>query len=488
MSLLRTIHLTSIVLALVFSPIGTADTVETRDGDVYVGYVLETTSAELKLYTKVNNVETTLTLKHRDIASIKMGNIPEGYLRKSRDEATGTKPVDKPVPPTLSPETSENDGLESTSNRPTVVSKKPRYAVVPVHGTIGDEETGKAGGVYASGVKDALLWASRQKVDYIVFDINTNGGSVSEAEQIRDILKQHDSQFRYVAHIQKAISAALWIVVSCDDIFVSSDSATGAALSYSETSTGELQVDAKRNSAFAAILTSIAESKSHNSDVVRAMIMPEIELFTWKDQNSFLASGSNPPATANDVKKLDDKDQILTLTARQAAEIGFCRFTNQSIDKLSTLLNIAPWQKAGGYSEVAMGNAARARQGEFDSARKDADEVAHRSAKIKDVLATLDHLASTADRLDPTNFTYGYDTETGLFTPTGRREWQSHTDDAVRAWRTLIDALAAIENHEKRIKELDGERVSNRSALISFGTRADREIDRLRSTRDKLGI
>ena len=78
-------------------------------------------------------------------------------------------------------------------------------------------------------IKRTIAEAELNKIDAIIFDINTFGGRVDAATQIKDAILS--SEVTTIAFInRRAISAGALISLSCEKIFMTGGALIGAAI------------------------------------------------------------------------------------------------------------------------------------------------------------------------------------------------------------------------------------------------------------------
>lgn len=146
-------------------------------------------------------------------------------------------------------------------------------------------------------IKRVIKEAEQKKAQYIIFNINTFGGRVDAATQIKDAIL--DSKVKTIAFINKrAISAGALIALSCDKIIMVKGSSIGASTVVNET--GQKSSE-KYQSYMRAEMRSTAERTGRRTDVAQAMVDERII-----------------------VKDLaDDSTTLVTLTSEEAIKIGF---------------------------------------------------------------------------------------------------------------------------------------------------------------------
>ena len=354
-----------------------------------------------------------------------------------------------------------------------------RYWEIPLEGTFGVE-------IQASGVEDAIEKAIRQELQYVIFRINSDGGYVETAQRIAEIMQRHDDQLDYIAVVERGMSASIWVIFSCDYIFVSDDAALGGAVVYTtDRTTGDVSVDAKMNSAHAAVVAAAATAKGHSPVIVRAMMLPEAAAYAWKDSVGVAQIASERPTVENDaeVVTLDTKATVLTLTGNEAVEIGLGRPFDGDIDGIGASLGFSRWRKKSNYGRIAMERAYEAYRTSKAADQRLRNELQRRPALIRYINAnTKDAVAA-----DPDNFVYYYDvdpkTGTTYFTRDSWDRWYANTDAGIAAWQRVFSALRTLAKLEDAADRLGVERTSDAVDLEDHGRRAAREIDRLRGNR-----
>ena len=105
----------------------------------------------------------------------------------------------------------------------------------------------------------------------LILDINTPGGRVDAATEIRDAIMGAPKTLRTVAFIHpRAISAGAFISFACDLIFISKGGSIGAATPIALGGSGEAQpVDEKMVSYFRAEMATTARAKGRRGDIDR---------------------------------------------------------------------------------------------------------------------------------------------------------------------------------------------------------------------------
>ena len=154
---------------------------------------------------------------------------------------------------------------------------------VPIHGTI---DMG-----LPHYIQRVVNEAEENNANVIIFDIDTFGGRVDAATQIKDIIL--DSKVTTIAFVNKrAISAGALIALSCDSIFMTPGASIGAATA----------VDLQGNKASEKVISymreemaSTAEANNRSRGVATAMVDEELSI-------DFLLNMQGDTLTAKDVE------------------------------------------------------------------------------------------------------------------------------------------------------------------------------------------
>jgi membrane-bound serine protease (ClpP class) len=156
------------------------------------------------------------------------------------------------------------------------------------------------------------------KDDLVILDIDTFGGRIDAAAQIRDALLA--SQAKTVAFVHpRAISAGALIAFATDTIVMSTGGTMGAATPV-QIEGGKMQpVEAKVVSYFRKEMKATAEAKGRRGDIAEAMVDASVE-----------------------IPGLDGKDTTLTLTTAEALKYKVASFEANSLSEVCRLLHRPP--------------------------------------------------------------------------------------------------------------------------------------------------
>jgi len=449
---MRRVHALAAALSLLLTSLAAGDIVRMKDGREFVGVIKKETASTIVIDTKVANIRTMLTLRKSNIANVERGDPPPGFLD------------DEPAAPTTNrPDRPRRREREEALRRSSVPDRPAQYIEIPIEGVFGED-------IVPVGVQESLEYAVRRDVQHVVFRINSDGGYVWAAEDIAQIMEEHAEDLTYHALIDKAISASIWVALSCDTIHMRPGSSIGAAVVFSQdATTGDAQVDAKMNSAIAARLASRAEANGHSAAIVRAMILQEAEAYLVEDEFGERVTDTRPGGGRAMV--LDDRDSVLTLTADEAANVGFASLFDGEASRLAGAVGLDGWRRASRFGAAAM--------------RKARERAAPLLEEIPSVASIIGRDITEAVDSDPGNYQYYLQPFDNRMTQESRRQWRQRTDDAIAAWTRVGRGLVKLERLERRLAELGFSRSIHELDLEDLRERSAREIDRLRRDRDK---
>lgn len=143
--------------------------------------------------------------------------------------------------------------------------------------------------------------------DYIVLEIDTYGGALNDADDIRTRILDLDIPI-YAFVNKDAASAGALISIACDSIYMASGSSMGAATVV--TQDGAAAPD-KYQSYMRSIMRSTAEAKGRDPQMAEAMVDEDIDL------DSVATEG-----------------KVLTLSVSEAIKHGFCEAQVESLDDI----------------------------------------------------------------------------------------------------------------------------------------------------------
>jgi membrane-bound serine protease (ClpP class) len=188
---------------------------------------------------------------------------------------------------------------------------KPVVYVIPVKQSI---ETG-----LESFLARAFEAAAEAKADHIILDINTFGGRVDSAEGIGELIRQ--SKIPTVAFVNgKAVSAGAYIALNANRIVMDPGSTIGAASVVDVT--GNEVANPKIVSHWVSAMQTAAELRGRNPQIAMGMADKTIEV------------------DMPEIGRKDGKDQIVSLTAKEAVLVGYAEGTATDLNGVLEIIGM----------------------------------------------------------------------------------------------------------------------------------------------------
>lgn len=159
-------------------------------------------------------------------------------------------------------------------------------------------------------VKKSFDKATELNSDIILIHMNTYGGMVDYADSIRTLILQYPKPV-FVFIDNNAASAGALISIACDSIYMRMGANIGAASVVNQS--GEVMPD-KYQSYMRSTMRSTAETNGRDPKIAEAMVDPSIV-----------------------VPGVVDSGKVLTFTATEAMQWGFCEGIAESIDEVMHL-------------------------------------------------------------------------------------------------------------------------------------------------------
>jgi len=159
--------------------------------------------------------------------------------------------------------------------------------------------------------------AEEINADYVILELDTYGGALTDADEIRTRILNFDRPV-YAFINKDAASAGALISIACDSIYMAKGSSIGAATVV--TQDGAAAPD-KYQSYMRSIMRSTAEAKGRDPRMAEAMVDEDIDL------DSIATEG-----------------KILTLSTSEAIKYGFCEAQVDGIDDIMGRAGITDYE------------------------------------------------------------------------------------------------------------------------------------------------
>jgi membrane-bound serine protease (ClpP class) len=252
------------------------------------------------------------------------------------------------------------------------------YCAIPVHGTIGAAPDGSEC-VTSDAFRRGLQRALDLDVAVIVLEIRSDGGLISEMEQIVQAIQGARGP-KFVAHVEKALSAAAIIALACQDIVMNPGARLGAAVPWTMSREGTpAAIDEKFQSAIRALMRSAAEHGGHNVLLPRGMAEMDLEL-------CLVVQGGSPVVVESHRSRpcqgtvLKPAGRILSLTADEALRCGLARGIAVERARIPAIIGIEAWHEA---SDQPWHTVLNQSQGARRKVQEQADEAAQNAATAR---------------------------------------------------------------------------------------------------------
>ncbi|WP_337101599.1 NfeD family protein [Paenibacillus sp. YIM B09110] len=202
--------------------------------------------------------------------------------------------------------------LTETAQADTTSPIGPAVYIVPVKQTV---ESG-----LQSFLERAYKEAEEANAEHIILVVNTLGGKVVNAEQIGHMIRSSD--IPTTAFVEgKAVSAGTYIALNAEHIVMQPGSTIGAAAVVN--GSGELIDNPKTVSFWVKEMMESAELNGRDGDIAAAMVDPNVEL-----------------KLTDKIGRDKLKGNILTLSASEAAVVGYSDYTASSVNDVVEWLQL----------------------------------------------------------------------------------------------------------------------------------------------------
>ncbi len=167
--------------------------------------------------------------------------------------------------------------------------------------------------------------AEEEKADLIVIEMDTPGGRVDAAQDIKRII--YGTSIPTIALVEdQAISAGAYIALACDQIAMT----PGSTLGDAEMRVGDERADEKYQSPWRAEFASMAERNGRDPEIAKAFV----------DRNMAIDG-------------IVEAGELLTLTPQRAYDLGMCDYLVADLDELLADLGMSDAQIIDG--QITMG-------------------------------------------------------------------------------------------------------------------------------------
>lgn len=204
-------------------------------------------------------------------------------------------------------------------------------------------------------IKRAVEKAKEDNTDFLILDINTYGGELDPAFKITNTMLEAASHTQTIAFVnEKAISAGALIALSCQHIVMSPNSTIGDCAPIMMGKDGAKILGEKIQSPLRAEFRKLAAENNYPELLAQAMVTKEMAVYQVEFKNGttrFMTSSdledSKAHTPASDIvsrKTIVEKDQLLTMHAKEAVSLGFAKAIVPDVQALDQIFNITKTQ------------------------------------------------------------------------------------------------------------------------------------------------
>jgi hypothetical protein len=211
----------------------------------------------------------------------------------------------------------------------------PNIFVLPLEGTVGIgtrheqiEQIGKEADKLGPG-------------QIIVLLIDSPGGLVTEGDEIHLTMKELKKRHRVVAWIKRAISAAAFTSLHCDEIYFMRVGALGAITMFA----GQTAISGAELEAWLQKVGEVSEIGGRSSYIGRAMVSSP-QLLSYDIPEGGTRQDAVFYNTMQGKYKLSNEKENLTLNADNAWHCGFSDGTADTVEELAVCLQLTEWKEA----------------------------------------------------------------------------------------------------------------------------------------------
>lgn len=307
--------LLAVVTVLALAAPSVADTLHLKDGRVLEGRVSSEGDGFVYFVIKVGSIEHTELFARDQIEKIERSEAP------SNAATTGNK------------------GNQQQAR--TVSPGATKVAFISLREMVGPF-------MNAAALKKSVEIASKDEPDIIVLVINSGGGALIEVEPLSDAIHNDlKKDYRVVAWIESAISAAAMTAFNCEEMYMTSQGNIGAAVAF--TQEGQGQTRSLQGADLEEVLMigeKLSKRGKRNPLIMRAMQVfmdlscdiDENGIITWRDD-------------AKGEYVVNRKERILTLNSLDAVKYGVAKGIADSKDELLSAMGVTEWVEVGQKGE-----------------------------------------------------------------------------------------------------------------------------------------
>ncbi|MGH7244070.1 MAG: hypothetical protein ACREJD_11680 [Phycisphaerales bacterium] len=359
-----------------------------KDGTVLEGEIVRELDGIVWLKIRSGNSEETRMLTPdetkaivRDAGSTTTAK-PAGKPAEPAKESPATVPTATTAPSTPAPEAATE--ASATPHKSGVL----RAAVL----TLGEGTDRDMVGVYlmAKPLHDAIPLLKQEGVDIVVFRVNSGGGYDYEVQKLSDVIyNEYRKNFRTVAWVDWAISAAAMTSHAIEEIYMTPEGAYGACTAFGEGLVAAKDADLEQ---ILFKMEKISARGNHPLEIMRAMevMAPLSATVSPNGDVSYYQDDSSGEIVLN------TKDRVLTFNSQTAAKVKFSAGTASTLDELAKAMQLPEVEWVGVKKPGFMWPICRAEQMQMDFREKTSRD----EQQLGEYVAMLNQALSMGQGLD----------------------------------------------------------------------------------------
>lgn len=210
--------------------------------------------------------------------------------------------------------------------------------------TLGEGGDKEMVGIYmtAKAIKDAVPLLLRDKVDVVVFRINSGGGLGLEVQRLSDVIEyDYKPHFRVVAWIESAISAAAMTAHCIPEIYFTPEGNYGACTGFRSGGSWVAIKDRELEESLFE-MEKISARGNHPKEIMRSMQIME-PLSCDIDANGSVKWYNNEQGQY----LVNPKGRILTFNSQTAAKYKFSSGTAKTLEELAAAMGLSEVEWVG---------------------------------------------------------------------------------------------------------------------------------------------
>jgi len=331
----RFVALASALLALAASLVG-AETIHLKNGEVLEGRIVRETETFLYLVQETGGIERPRLILKNEIEKIIRDD--KGAPAEPTPGSQGQREEPEEAEPASPSRTDAQADSQARSSPGEPNAEAIRIAFLTLEGTVGLE-------MYSGALAESIELLEDDEPDIVVLRFDSGGGIAGEVKPLSDVIERKiKPNYRVVAWIKSAISAAAMTAVTCEEIYFTSEGNLGAATAYRPTRSGNEALTGRELQELIELMEKISYRGDRDPLIMRAMQTPtdlscdidKYGLVRWRND----LRGEHIVSTAGNTS-------ILTFNSVDAVKYNFAQGVANSKEALAQQLGVSEWIEVG---------------------------------------------------------------------------------------------------------------------------------------------